>query len=630
MEKSHRNNPMKLLIPEQSIPVDSTVPSQPRKLKKLLARLPNANMGELTRQVYQILRDINRQTIPVKARLENMEMLREPTREIFNHLKKYFVNRTLPLPEKSKKIINLNQSLLQEMAYGYKIILSDTANHTSIKITARTRAKIQATACCRSIHYLAELVLRSSEIYTPPPVGLWRDLHQIYLFAETRELLNIAINDNEMEKKTVTIESCYKQILLFSLARPVALSQSDCERVFHKLAQWAEYGVIEPEPDKNDVNTAQIDKIFCIHSEKDTPPDYLNKDDLQKEDIKRYLNTTQLVTHTQKLIDLSTSKQEKLAIGNEISIASLQVLLTNWGTNPKRRFTRSKSEGKIDLAIGLITIVKTLNALNKKAKGVDTRSGIIRTEQTVKNDPGFTLETIHDDSTASTLSGYVTRTEKESTVNNSWDMVARGTVLTDVYDQEQKKNNQKPLDKYKKNTESHWEIVNISAGGYCLRWNSDDTSRAQIGEVIALHEYISDNKYEWRTGVIRWIQFTHENGLEIGIQVISTRLITASVQRANRPGENPFDCLILPGIKALKQQATIILPAHAFKTNDKLTVAVVDKKLPVTLGKPKENTGSFTQFYYTNTDEVTRIKKQAKKQQASQTKDDFDEIWSSL
>lgn len=621
---------MKLLIPEQNTPVDSAVPSQPRKLKKLLARLPNANMGELTRQIYQILRDINRQTIPVKARLENMEMLREPVREIFNNLKKYFINRTLPLPEKSKKIINLNQSLLQEIAYGYKIILSDTTNRTNITITARARAKIQATACCRAIHYLAELVLRSSEIYAPPPGGLWRDLHQIYLFAETGGLLNIAVSDNEMEQKTVTIESCYKQILLFALARPIALSQSDCERVFDKLADWEKYGVIECEPDQNDVETSQIDKIFCIHSEKDAPPDYLNKDDLQKEDIKRYLNTTQLVAHTQKLIDLSTSNQEKPTIGNEISIASLQVLLTNWGTNPKRRFTRSKSEGNIDIAIGLSTIVKILNALNKKAKGVDTRSGIIRTEQTVKNDLDFTLETIHDDSTASTLSGHMARTEVENTANNSWDMVARGTVLTDVYEQEQKKNHKKSLDKYKNNLESHWEIVNISAGGYCLRWNSDDTSRAQIGEIIALHEYVGDNKYEWRTGIIRWIQFTHKNGLEIGIQVISTRLITASAQRANRPNENPFECLILPGIKALKQQATIILPAHAFKTNDKLTVAAVDKKLAITLGMAEENTGSFTQFHYTNTDEVTRIKKQAKKQQSSQTKDDFDEIWSSL
>lgn len=621
---------MKLLIPEQNIPVDSAVPSQPRKLKKLLAKLPNANMGELTRQVYQILRDINRQTVPVKARLENMEMLREPAREIFNNLKKYFINRTLPLPEKSKKIINLNQSLLQEMAYGYKIILSDTTNRTNIKITARTRAKIQATACCRAIHYLAELVLRSSEVYAPPPAGLWHDLHQIYLFAEAGQLLNISVSDNEMEQKSVTVERCYKQILLFALARPIALSQSDCERVFHKLAYWTEYGVIEREPDKNDVNTGQIDKIFCIHSEKDAPPDYLNKDDLQKEDIKRYLNTTQLVTHTQKLIDLSTSKHEKLAIGNEISIASLQVLLTNWGTNPKRRFTRSKSEGRIDISIGLTTIVKTLNAFNKKAKGVDTRSGIIRTEQTVKNDLGFTLETIHDDSTASTLSGHKTHTEVENTANNSWDMVARGTVLTDAYEQEHKKNHQKLLDKYKGNLESHWEIVNISAGGFCLRWNSDDTSRAQIGEIIALHEYVGDNKYEWRTGIIRWIQFTHENGLEIGIQVISTKLITASAQRTNHPGENPFECLILPGTKALKQQATIILPAHAFKTNDKLIVAAVNKKLPITLGVAKENTGSFTQFHYTNTDEITRIKKQAKKQQASQTRDDFDEIWSSL
>ena len=35
----------------------------------------------------------------------------------FDNLKKYFINRTLPLPEKSQKIVNLNQSILQELVH---------------------------------------------------------------------------------------------------------------------------------------------------------------------------------------------------------------------------------------------------------------------------------------------------------------------------------------------------------------------------------------------------------------------------------------------------------------------------------------------------------------------------------
>ena len=42
---------MKLHIPEQKTPAKDAAPSHPRKLKKWLADLPHANMGELTRQI---------------------------------------------------------------------------------------------------------------------------------------------------------------------------------------------------------------------------------------------------------------------------------------------------------------------------------------------------------------------------------------------------------------------------------------------------------------------------------------------------------------------------------------------------------------------------------------------------
>ena len=126
------------------------------------------------------------------------------------------------------------------------------------------------------------------------------------------------------------------------------------------------------------------------------------------------------------------------------------------------------------------------------------------------------------------------------------------------------------------------------------------------------------------------MQFSQESGLEIGVQVISPKVVNALAQRANQPNETPFECLMLPGIKALKQPSSTILPSHAFKTNDKLIVQILEHKIDITLGDIKEHTGSFTQFTYKNTVEDRRIKKQVKKEEATKNKDDFDELWSSL
>ncbi|RKZ60315.1 MAG: hypothetical protein DRQ44_12870, partial [Gammaproteobacteria bacterium] len=215
-----------------------------------------------------------------------------------------------------------------------------------------------------------------------------------------------------------------------------------------------------------------------------------------------------------------------------------------------------------------------------------------------------------------------------SNVDNEWDMVAKGRVLTQTYVKENRLVDEEDIKLLQQqNTDTHWEVINISAGGYCLRWNSDTTSKAQIGELIALQVFDTHLNFKWHVGVIRWMQFTHKSGLEIGVQVLSPQVISATAQRANRLDEVPFECLMLPSIEALDQQSSALLPSHAFKAGAKLIVRVFENKLNITLGEIKQHTSSFTQFAFSNTD---LTKQRANKKDTTNYKDDFDELWSSL
>lgn len=611
---------MKLNLPERSKPMADAVPNHPRKLKKILSTLPNTNMGELTKQTYQILRELNRQTMPNKHRLENLEMLRVLTRDIFKNLNKYFINRTLPLPEKSQKIVNLNQSILRELIYGYEIIAYESAE----KIDTRIDDKTLSTAICRAINYLSEMLLRSSEIYAPCPKNLWYETHQLYLYAESKNITDNIVIDQEKQPEKTTIENSYKQILLFSLARPIALRQRDSERVYSELFEWSKYCSIQREASKN-----MVDKIFCMRVHEDAAPDYLSEKDLAEDITLRTLEAGKLVAHINEIIKEQINLKEKLVVGDNTSLEALNTLAAAWGHNAKRRFSRANRQGHINVAIGLSRIVKTIQESLNTDKDVNTMSGFVRTSAATKQDPDFTLESINKN-TESQFDGYITHTEIGASENNTWDMIAKGRTLTDTYANQQTHANEEKTKSHKQNGDSHWQVVNISAGGYRLRWASDDTSKSQIGELIALQEFDSNDNFKWHVGVIRWMQFTQENGLEIGVQVISPKVVTASVQRVNRPNEIPFECLMFPGIKTLKQPPSTILPSHAFKTNDKLIVQIMENKLGITLIDIKEHTGSFTQFTYKNSEEVQRIKKQVKKEKASKNKDDFDELWSSL
>lgn len=611
---------MKLHIPEQNAPTADATPSHPRKLKKVLSALPNSNMGELTKQTFLILRDLNRQTMPNKHRMEDMEMLRVLTREIFNNLKKYFINRTLPLPEKSQKIVNLNQSLLQELIYGYEIIVYEAANNIDNKVDDKTLS----TAICRAINYLSEMLLRSCEVYEPCPKNLWNDAHQLYAYAESKELTETVIIGGDKKENKSTIDNSYKQILLFTLARPIALRQRDSERVFNELFDWSKYASIS-----RDASESMVDRVFRMRIHEDSAPNYLNKEDLADDVIIRTLDAEKLVSHVKSLIDIQNKQKQKLAIGDAIPLETLNALVGSWGESAKRRFSRADRQGQINVAIGLVKVAKAIRDSNKREGSFDARSGYIRTAASSKQDPDFTLETITSDDERRSQ-GFMTHTEIDHGDDNAWDMVAKGRALTDTYAKRQQLESEQLLKERQANADAHWQIVNISAGGYCLRWNSDDSSKAQIGELIALQEFDANNNFEWRVGVIRWMQFTHENGLEIGVQVISPKVVNATAQRVNRPNEVPFECLMLPGIKALQQPSSTILPSHAFKTNDKLIVSILEHKINITLGETKEHTGSFTQFTYKNTVEDQRIRKQVKKEEATKSKDDFDELWSSL
>ena len=606
---------MKLRIPEQSEGQGSAFPNHPRKVKKWLADLPQANMGEITRQIFSAVREINRRKIPAKHRLEIMEMLRIPSRSIFDNLKKYFINRTFPLPEKSKKIVTLNQALLQEMALGYKIIVQQAATKSE-----KVDNKSLTIAMARATKYQSELFLRASEIYASVPANTWLDTHQIFAYAVDAKLFRNTVDDDENPNKKTTIEDIYKQMLLFSLSRPAAMRQSDSERVYNKLYTWPVQTHLDVQKQEN-----QINRFFCARIEEDRPPSYLSTQDCDSDNRVFTLETTELVDNIRKEISSSARQQDSITVGEELSTETLKALVMSWGVMPKRRFSRAGKHGQMAAAIGLSHAAKMISQENLP-ESLEAMS------KSFDSGDSFTLENIPDElkSMPENQSGYMTHTEIGKTNNNAWDMVAKGRVMTDAFDQQRKALEAEQLKLNKEDDDLHWEVVNVSAGGYCLRWNSETTSKAQNGELIALHEREAGGGYEWRIGVIRWMQFTSENGLEIGVQVLSPKVIAAQAHRFNKHDELPFEALMIPGIRPLNQPATIILPAHAFKTGDKLKVDVFEQKIEIRLSDKKENTGSFTQFQFVHTEQQIRENKIEKKEEAVKKKDDFDEIWSSL
>lgn len=617
---------MKFNIPEQVAATEDDFPTHPRKLKKWLEGLKQANMGDYTRLMYSGLLKLNRTTIPPDHRFENMELLRQSVRHIFNQLHKQFVNRTLPLPEKSLKIVNLNQTLLSEMATGYKILVFEASNDIT-----KVDDKHLLIACERALHYLSEMLLRSSQIYTEQPASTWWDIHHIYAYAELKRLHQKSIKDNELKSGATTIEDLYKQILLFSLAKPNSMRQSDADRVFKSMQGWAQRTALSIRPVANNMN-----RHYCCRLDSDLPPGCITTEEIPNTDSLRTLSTAALVNYLRSQVDETDMLSNGVAFGDEVSQETLRALIAAWSLCSKRRFSRAVRETETKVAIGLNPVFEALIA--------ETAAPV---KQASKRPSMFSLESIPDsarvnrDASQQDPNIFIThpelKAEKDKSAAN-WDLVGRGRTLTESYTSDLQKQTSEMGELNKEAPDLHWRVTNVSAGGYCMQWTSENPSRALVGELIGVREREPDNTFQWRVGVIRWMQYSRQNGLEIGVQILSPKVIQCTVQRLDRKNEQPFRCLMLPGIKPIQQPSTLLMPAHAFRKGSLLKLNVYERDMEINLGTVREHTGSFTQFQFTQkSDEPAKTggntgggNVTTTTEQKKSNPDDFDSIWSSL
>lgn len=601
---------MKLHIPAQIKPTRDAFISQPEKFREWLDALSESELGEKTRNIFHAICEHNKLMIPDTDRLENLEQLRQPLRQIFDNLKKHFINKTHPLTDKTQQIVNLNQSLLREVSIGYKIVINNIANNTAINSNTNKETQRLGVAISRAIRYQSELLLRASEIYAKSPTGTWLDLHTIYDFADKMSINKDLIADNEYHSGSASIEDYYKQVLLFALARPIGLRQQDTEKLYLKLADWSNHTHLH-----NGTNEKDVNRIFCIKINDDSPPSYLKKEDCEDKYPVRTLDASTLSEALQ--YEIANMDTEHHATEYTLPVETLQVLVFSWGVYAKRKYTRCSHAGYIPVVIGFIDASKAI----KNEAAISKASDPLYEEnlQTARSQLNTSLTLL------SKYKDYKTYNHG----SEAQDRFIESATDEVIIQQPSNITDESIASTQTDNINRDWEIVNVSAGGYCLRWNSDETSKAQIGEVIALCERKSDGTSHWRIGAIRWMQYTREHGLEIGVQLLSPNVCSATIKRINSPERSSLDCMVLPGINPLKLAASILLPTQSFKVDDCLKFKALGQDMEIKLCAITERTGSFSQFVFSKTDAPVKVR-YSDSDLLPEESDDFADIWSSL
>lgn len=587
--------------PDRTAPTRDSFDTRPAQVEAWIASLPLANLGETSRRLYQVLVETNRLDIPAEQRFRMLELLRAPLQIAGEAMKKHFVGKQFPLPEKGRQIADLAQALLYQMAQAYHIVVEDSGSKRSLL----RDSKQLSTASHRALTYLGIGLLRAYQVYSPYPAGVWRLVHRLYQFAEAQGFVRNAVKDT-ITKSNSSCEDVYKRILLLALACPYRLRQGEVEQIYDWLGEWTQYATLEAMS-----GAGNSTGLFVTNFEIDEPPTYVVLRNLDSNCIHcRLLNATRLSD-----VMRDTLARQRRGEGSQRAINehALRRLMLAWGVMPKRRFSRSQKHSTASVAMGL-------SAAHFFISGEEALSGA-----SLFNTPAH-FEAVETN-------------DQKGQMPDLWELggvqqVRHTVALTDnsqyIDFETGKKTAPAPAPAavaqgYRTN---EWKMVNVSAGGYCLLWDNTETSQAQVGELLGLREADATDIFHLSLGVVRWMKCDGGNGLELGVEMLSPGAVAVGTKTLKgRSSSEYMRSLLLPAIKTIGQPATLLTSALPYHVGDTVIVNSHGKETRVELTKLVENTGTFAQFQFRPLESDTQTGKPGP---SLDSKANFDTLWDQI
>ncbi|WP_018953184.1 hypothetical protein [Thioalkalivibrio sulfidiphilus] len=576
------------------------IPTQPSKLRRWLEALPMVNMGEATRQFYEGLRSLNKAELSPVDRLELMETLRPTAKVILAHLSRHFHNRTLPLPEKSRRIADLNRVLLVELGRGYRLAIVDLVQGAH----KRQIQKWLGLACYRALRHTGDGVIHAWRLYTPVGQGVWHDIHELFAIAEKHGVHETPVPDDELHQRDRgTVSDAYIRLCVLGLSRPPALRQGEVDKLNDYLQAAVHSAIIVSTPMPDSANGVTLTDLSG-----DRGPVHVNIAELPEGPQVRLFNLTPLIHEIREHLQHGGKPR-----ATDMSTDLMRRLLDIWTRSSKRRFSRAQRDDDMNVTMGLTNIHIAISEEQEQVYGPKDKPAQFG---------DLSLQPISDVHRADREGQFLAKQDALGGAD-AWDMVGRGNVVTESYLSEKARPATIRAIGLSHAEAETWQVLNASAGGFCLRWPGQQPTRAQVGELIGLREK-EGSHYQWRVGVIRWMLNKGEQGLEIGVQVLApkTLLITLEHAHMGQPSGDPVEALLLPAIKTIQQPPSLLAPTRRFRLGDQVIVNLAGRALRVKLSSQGEHTSLFTQFRYTSLGSVEQASPEV-----SSGGDTFDKVW---
>jgi hypothetical protein len=201
--------------------------------KAWLARLPRANPAQYHALLSAQALLLPPSTIAPSAKLEILELMRDPVAQAQANLVEGCRGKPVPLDAKDLEAWNSVVGLWRAMAAAYDGLIDAMAS------TAPELATNAHVICQRALRYTALAMFEYCHIYHAASGALWQQLHRLYVFSENAGLAATTVNDAVGRQTAST--SCagtYVHALLVHVAQPDSLTGEQLDTVDRWLDRW--------------------------------------------------------------------------------------------------------------------------------------------------------------------------------------------------------------------------------------------------------------------------------------------------------------------------------------------------------------------------------------------------------
>lgn len=525
--------------------------------------------------LYNAVPEIARLKTDYHNRFEILECLRPSIQYSILGLQKNFLNQPLIMPADAQKAVIVAQSLQKNMIDGYLACVMQIAEKGKAN---KPTFDLLSKALHRAISGIGLLFFRNYQIYAQTPASLWSTLNILYQVADYYGLCDIQIVDPTLRHaRSLSITNAYTRILMLASAKTNQVSQSDIESAFSVFENWCPTVTIKSELSDDPEN------FFAVNLLSSQGPIYKSK--IDDHDNGRFIEL-EFKPLLSVLSKQSVNAEDIVSTGNSIKVPKdfpeslLRHLLETWSNVAQRKFDRRSTESIAEVCVGLSDCHYFV--CNGQDFDYFLRSSGSQEQQKISRfSQGITP--------ASHLNDY--------------------------------QNSCIPVHRVK--------IQNVSAGGYCLLWHEDISSKVSAGEIIGIKEM---GKRTWGVGVIRWVRQL-KKASQLGIQLLANNAKPYGIAQTYDMGgySEYMRALFLPPTKFGQGNPTLLTASAPLQEYDKVKIVDGEKESTAKLDRVVFFTKSAQQFRFRRLDsgsaQTTSPVDDSKEVNKTQEPDNFDSSW---